>query len=315
MTPENLTDENTLVEVVNSEIVFQQNKAEIDIQIATAHAYPRNVSKAIENAIAIVTMDEETAKTCNYSLSRGGDNISGPSVHLAKILAQNWGNMRIDAKVIDIGQKQITSQAVAFDLENNLAIRVEVKRSIWGKKGRFNDDMITMTGNASNAIALRNAVFAVVPRGVVNRAYNAAKAKITGDLSDEQKLIAKRKQVLDSLKDTYEVTEKEALTAVGKVAVKHLTADDILVLIGLGQAIKDGDTTVEQAFKAPSIKEEKKTTQTEKIKKATAGTPAEELVKKIEACKDQDELDVLYSATPDEQKTQEILDLFQKRKF
>ena len=238
-----------IIEEVSPQVIYQQDKAAIDVQISTAKAYPRNIKRSLNNAIAIVSMDIETAKTCTYSVPRGGKAITGPSVHLAKILAQVWGNLRVEAKVVSIDAKQITSEAVCFDLENNLAIKAQIKRSIMGKTGRFNDDMITVTGNAANSIALRNAVLSVIPRAIVDKVYNTAKQMITGDVSDATKLIAKRKQVIDLLKDTYSVTEKEILTAIGKASIDHVTADDLVVLIGVGTAIKDGDTTVELAFK------------------------------------------------------------------
>jgi hypothetical protein len=247
------------VEETNYEVVYQQDKAMVDVQIATAKAFPRNIKRATDNALAIVTMDKETAATCTYALPRGGKSITGPSVHLAKILAQVWGNLRVEAKVVNIEATQITSQAVAFDLENNLAIKVEVKRSIMSKTGRFNDDMIVVTGNAANSIALRNAVLSVVPRAIVDKIYNAAKQTITGDVSDKTKMIARRKQVLDGLKDTYNVTEQEALAAIGKAAIDHITSDDLVTLIGIGQAIKDGDISVDNAFRAnkkPSVENE-----------------------------------------------------------
>jgi hypothetical protein len=243
------TQEQETIVQVSPEVVYQQDKAAIDVQISTAKAFPRNVTRSIQNAIAIVTLDKETAQTCTYSVPRSGKSITGPSVHLAKILAQTWGNMRVDAKVVNIDATHVTSESVCFDLENNLAIKTQVKRSIVGKHGRFNDDMITVTGNAANSIALRNAVLSVVPRGVVDKVYNAAKRTITGDLSDKDKLIAKRKSVFDAFKDLYNLTEKEVLSAVGKAAIDHITPDDIVVLVGIGTAIKDGDTTVEQAFR------------------------------------------------------------------
>lgn len=238
------------IEESGYEVVYQQDKATIDMQIATAKAYPRNIKRSMENSLAIVTMDKETASTCNYSLPRGGKAISGPSVHLAKILAQNWGNMRVEAKVINIDASHVTSQAIAFDLETNIAVKVEVKRSIVGKTGRFNDDMITVTGNAANSIALRNAILSVIPRAIVDKVYNAAKQTITGDLSDETKLIAKRKQVFDGLKDTYKVTDAEILSVIGKVSQSHVTSDDLITLIGIGTAIKDGEISVDNAFRA-----------------------------------------------------------------
>lgn len=246
------TTELEIVQQVSPEVVYQQDKATIDVQIATAKAFPRNIKRATENAIAIVTIDKETAQTCTYSVPRGGKAITGPSVHLAKILAQVWGNLRIEAKVVAIENSQITSESVCFDLENNLAIKTQVKRSIIGKNGRFSDDMITVTGNAANSIAMRNAILSVVPRAIVDKVYNSAKQVLTGDVSDNAKLIGRRKQVVDALRDTYNVTEKEILSAIGKAAIEHITPDDLVVLIGIGTAIKDGDTTVDEAFKGKS---------------------------------------------------------------
>jgi hypothetical protein len=248
-------NETETIQQISPDVVYQQDKASIDIQIVTAKAYPRKIRRATENALAIVTMDENIARTCTYSVPRGGKKISGPSVHLAKIIAQQWGNMRIKAKVVDIDQSRITSEAICWDLESNLAIEVQIKRSITGKTGRFSEDMITVTGNAANSIALRNAVLSVIPKGIVDKIYNAAKQTITGDISDKNKLLVKRKQVFDGLTDAYGVTEKEILFAIGKAAVDFVDGDDIITLVGIGQAIRDGDTTVEQAFKGEKTKE------------------------------------------------------------
>ena len=252
------TNEIELIQHVSPDVIYQQDKAFIDLQISTAKAFPRNIKRATDNAIAIVTIDEDTARTCTYSVPRGDKPITGPSVNLAKILAQVWGNLRIESKVVAIDATQVTSEAVCFDLENNLAIKTQVKRSIQGKRGRFNDDMITVTGNAANAIALRNAILAVIPRAIVDKCYNAAKAKITGDVSDKTKLLARRKQVFDGLRDSFELSEKEILTAIGKQSIDHVTSDDLVVLIGIGTAIRDGDTTIDQAFKG--VKETKEST-------------------------------------------------------
>jgi hypothetical protein len=249
-------EESESLTLVSPEVVYQQDKAVIDVQIATAKQYPRNIKRAVETAIAIATMDIETAQSCTYSVPRGNKPITGKSVHLARILFQVWTNLRAESKVIAIDAKEITSEGVCFDLESNTALKAQVKRSIMGKMGRYSDDMITVTGNAANSIAFRNAVFAVIPKSVVDKVYNAAMKTIVGDVSDEIKLIGRRKQVFDGLKDTFNVSEKEVLASIGKAALTHVTADDLIVLIGIGTAIRDGDTTVEQAFKGVKNKEE-----------------------------------------------------------
>ena len=247
-------------------------RAEYDVQIATAKKFPRNVKRAADNAVAIVTMDKETASSCGYAVPRAGKNISGPSVHLARILAAEWGNLRVEAKVINITETQIISQAICFDLEKNYAVKVEVRKSIVGKKGRFTEDMITVTGNAANAISYRNAVFAVIPKSIIDKVYNSSRELLTGDLSDEAKLINKRKKVLDGFKDTYGVTEKEVLDMLGLNTVNQIKKDEIIILIDTAQAIKDGDTTVKEAFNRKDDSEKKAENHAhemaEKIKKA-----------------------------------------------
>lgn len=222
-------------------------RANIDIQVSTAKQYPRSLSRCANNAVAIATMDKETAQSCGYALPRGGKPITGPSVHLAKIIAQQYGNLRVDAKVVEITDRQVVSRGMAWDLENNFAVAFEVRRSIIGKGGnRFSDDMITVTGSATNSIAFRNAVFGVVPKSITDKAYKAAQHLITGDLSDEEKLIKRRDGAIKHFIDTYGITEEEVIKLCGKHTVNQIQADEIALLLGFAQSLKDGDTTVEE---------------------------------------------------------------------
>jgi len=54
------SDEVTIIETT-PDAIFQADKALIDQQIATAHTFPRNLKRATDNSVAIVTMDKETA--------------------------------------------------------------------------------------------------------------------------------------------------------------------------------------------------------------------------------------------------------------
>ena len=227
------------------------DKANVDAQVSTAKRYPRNISRAVDNSIALATLDNETAQSMGYALPRGGKPITGPSVHLAKLVVSNWGNMRTEAKVVSVTDKEVISRGTAWDLENNVASAFEVRRKITGKDGRrFNEDMITVTGNAANSIAYRNAVFAVVPKGIVDKIYKAAQKQITGDLSDEDKLIKRRANAIKFFNDEYAITEDEVLKLCGKQTVKEIKADEIALLIGIMQSLKDGDTTVDELMKS-----------------------------------------------------------------
>ena len=233
-------------------------RANVDSQVATAKQYPRDLARSVNNSIAMARMDYATAQSCGYALPRGGKPITGPSVHLAKLLVSNWGNMRAEAKVVQITDKQVISRGTCWDLENNVATAFEVRRSIVGKGGkRFTDDMITVTGNAANAIAYRNAVFSVIPKAITDKVYQAAQHFITGDLSDEEKLVARRKKCIDFFKDEYGITEQEVVMLCGKQTVNQIKVDQIALLLGITQSLTDGDTTVDELMK-PYRKEENK---------------------------------------------------------
>ena len=225
-------------------------KANVDSQVATAKQYPRDIKKSLNNSIVMATMDNETAQACGYALPRGGKPITGPSVHLAKIIVSNWGNMRTESKVVQITDRQIVSRGVAWDLENNVASAFEVRRSIVNSKGqRFSDDMITVTGNAANSIAYRNAVFSVIPKALVDKVYKEAQKLITGDLSNETVLLKRRTKAINLFKDEYDISEEEVIKLCGKQTVNQIRADEIALLLGIYQSLKDGDTIVEELMK------------------------------------------------------------------
>ena len=233
-------------------------KANVDVQVSTAKQFPRNVTRAIQNSIVMATIDPETAQMMRYALPRGGKPITGPSVHLAKLIVSNWGNVRAEAKVVQITDSQVVSRGTCWDLENNVATAIEVRRNIKGKNGqRFSDDMITVVGNAANSIAFRNAVFSVIPKAVTDKVYRAAQECITGDLSDEAKLLQKRTNCLKFFNDEYGITEEEVIKLCGKQTVNQIKAEEIALMLGIYQSLKDGDTTVEEVME-PIRKEKKK---------------------------------------------------------
>lgn len=261
------------VEAPNAQIVQVDvlERANIDSQVATAKQYPRNIRRSIDNSVVMATMNQDTAQSCGYALPRGGKPITGPSVHLAKIIVSNWGNMRTEAKVVQITDKQIISRGTCWDLETNVASAFEVRRSITDSKGkRYSDDMITVTGNAANSIAYRNAVFAVIPKAITDRVYQAAQKFITGDLSDADKLLKKRTSIINSFKNDYEISEEEVVKLCGKQTANQINADELALLIGILQSLKDGDTTVSEIMKPIRDSKEAKTEKMNQVANAAA---------------------------------------------
>jgi hypothetical protein len=230
---------------VESGTVALLNKSEIDMQIATAHRYPRSIKKFGDETFQMVTLNEGIAGSCVYALPRDGKTIEGPSARFAEIIASAWGNCRAGARVVSDQGDFVTAQGVFHDLERNVAITYEVQRRVTDKNGRrYKPDMIGVTANAACSIALRNAILKGVPKAFWDDMYNAARKTVMGDV----KTLANRRA--DAIKSfqAYGISAAQILAKLEITGVEDITLEHLLTLRGLLTAIREGDTTPEQAF-------------------------------------------------------------------
>ena len=225
------------------------HSSEIGQQVATARKFPRSVRHFLDEAKQLVTLTQDTADDCIYALPRDGKTIEGPSARFAEIVAYSWGNCRAGARVIDEQGDFVTAQGVFHDLEKNSQITYEVKRRITDKYGRrFKADMIGVTANAACSIALRNAVLKGVPKALWNPLYESARQIVMGSA---ETLANRRAQALQYLQK-FGATEAMVLGLLEVAGIEDITLEHLVVLRGIATSIKEGDTTVEQAFSVPT---------------------------------------------------------------
>lgn len=235
------------LEVVAASALESLERASVDIQISTAHKYPRSLTVVKRRMMDLATLDEETAESCFYKLNRQGKSIEGPSIRLAEIAASSFGNLRYGARVIANDGKQITAQGFCHDLESNVMSTIEVKRRITDRNGRtYSDDMQVVTGNAACAIAARNSIFKVVPFAFVKPIFLAAKKTAVGDITT---LAERRTKMLQKFA-AFGVNEKRVCASVGKAGVDEIGLSELEDLIGVHNAIRDNEQTVDEAFPA-----------------------------------------------------------------
>lgn len=229
------------------------NRSEIDTQVSTAHAYPRDEERALAKMAKLACMDADTAADCFYTLHRKGADgnmteIDGLSVRMAEIIAACWGNLRVQARIIGNDGKWITAQGVCHDLESNVAVSKEVKRRITTKQGyTFSEDMQVVTGNAACAIAYRNAVLAVVPKAVTNSVIKRVRAMMAETEMDVPKV---RQQTLKWWASKG-VTEEQLLEYLQLDHVDAIDKEQLYTLRALAQAINEGTTTIAETFVIP----------------------------------------------------------------
>lgn len=253
----NVEDQNQSM-VAESGMIATLNKSEIDQQISTAHRFPRSLKRFRDESLQMVTLSESIAGQCIYALPRDGKVIEGPSARFAEIVASAWGNCRAGARVVDDRGEFVTAQGVFHDLERNVAITYEVQRRITDKKGnRYKADMIGVTANAACSIALRNAILKGIPKAFWEDMYNAARKVNMGDVVT----LNTRRAAAISEFQKYGASEAQVTAVLGVAGVEDITLEHLAVLRGLLTAIRDGDTTPEDAFGAitkPTEKVEQK---------------------------------------------------------
>lgn len=243
---------NEIIEIKQAEMLSAINRSEVDIQIATAKQYPRDLSRVLNQIKTYATMDMETAEDCFYAIRRGkGDDqklIEGISVRLAEIIAAAWGNIRVQTRIIGNDGKQITAMAICHDLETNEAISITVDRRITDRNGKtYSDDMQVVTGNAASAIAFRNAVLKIVPKAVTKRVVNEIKEVALGKSLD----LETRRQRMVQYFTQLGVTKEQLLKYCGVTSIENIDNNMVFELRGLANAIKEGTTTIKETFVDP----------------------------------------------------------------
>ena len=243
------TEDGELIEstIPDVSLAIGLTRAEIDSQVATARAYPRSIQKAISNITTLATLDEETAAECIYALPRGGKTIRGPSIRFAEIVAAQWGNSRIGARVVHVDRTEayVESEAIFHDLETNVAQAARIRRTIQAKRGKgIDSDMIQLAGAAASSIARRNAILAGVPKGIYRKAYLAVEQVIRGDIST----LAERRNGAMKAFMAIGVTPEQVFAALGVKGLEDITLDHLATLTGMKSALKNGEATVEEMF-------------------------------------------------------------------
>lgn len=236
------------IKQVDTKAAAALNKSEVESQLDAAHRYPRSIKRFQQDAITLATLTEQVAQSCIYAVPRDGKTIAGPSVRLAEICMNAYGNLHAGARVLDAEAEHITAQGVAWDVEKNVRVTIEVKRRITGKGGkRYGADMIAVTGAAAAAIAYRNAMFKVIPRALVDVIYAKVREVAVGDAKT---LASKRAEVVSRLQKIGVPIERVYARVEAK-GIEDVGLEELEVLIGLGTAIKNGELEIDDAFPVP----------------------------------------------------------------
>lgn len=102
----------------SAEMAISRAAQEVQAAMVMAKRFPRDEMAAIAR-IAQACKRKQLAENAIYSYPKGGTKVEGPSIRLAEVMAQNWGNL--DFGIIELEQHQGHSEVMsyAWDLQTN----------------------------------------------------------------------------------------------------------------------------------------------------------------------------------------------------
>lgn len=249
-------------------------REEVDLQISTARAYPRNIKTVLSEAMELATISQDTAAACYYKLPRGGKVIEGPSVRLSEIVASSYGNIRFGSSYIGETEdgRSVIAEGFCIDLQKNVACRVQTTRRIVDKHGkRYAIDVIETTKSAAQAIAKRQAIFNVVPLVFIKEIFEQCKVVATGTVKT---LPERRTKAIEHFA-RYGVTQDRVLSAIGRPSIEAVTLDDLEALLGMATALRENEADIETLFPSAAHQGEVKGTLADKIAASAANVKAQ----------------------------------------
>jgi len=195
----------------------QEEKSTVKVQAVLAKKFQRDMISA-EDQILQNCERVSFAKTALYNYKRAGELVEGASIRLIESIAQIWGNIRYLTQELDRDRekRQSTVEAVAWDVETNAVAsrRVIVDHFRQTRKGRFplekERDIREKIQNIANR-ELRECLKAIIPSDIIETA---------------------EKRVRTTLKEKYNISEKDKLRLLEKFEQKNIKKNQIEKYLG-----------------------------------------------------------------------------------
>lgn len=253
-----------LQEAVKSEAVER-----IQASLVIAKKFPRDETAAItkiRTSCKRITLADQAL----YSYPRGKKRVTGPSIRLAEVLAQNWGNIDFGIKEIEnhahATQGYSVVEAFAWDLESNTkqSKTFVVKHKMQLKDGRTKfltdpRDIYELVAN-QGARRMRACILGVIPGDITD--YAVAECRKTLETGDGTPIKDRINQMTAYFSD-FGVSQTMLESRLGH-EMKLTTAQEIVELKSIYLSIRDGQSKREDWF---SLAQEREGGKAEEVNK------------------------------------------------
>lgn len=236
-----------------SEMTVARVAAEVQAAMVIARKFPRDEVKA-RARIASACSRVALATDAVYEFPRGAEKVTGPSIRLLEVVAQNWGNLDFGFVEVERRPGSSTVMAYSWDLETNTrstkVFDVPHKRDT--KRGSYalTDDRDIYERVANDAARrVRSCLEAVIPGDVLEEAVAKCHRTLVGDstvpLVDQ---IAAVVTSYERIGVTVAMIEAKLGHAIGAT-----TPHELARLKRWGASIRDKVVKVEEVFEVETV--------------------------------------------------------------
>lgn len=274
--------------------------AEVQAQLVVAKNFPRDQAAAYDKVMMACRRPKLAAEAV-YQYARGGSDITGPSIKLAKAMALSWGNIASGWRVISATETESTVQAYAWDLEANTKAErtFQVPHSRTANEWRPDPetgrrvkvpvvhaltDPRDIYETIANMAARREraCILDLIPSDVVQDALVECEQTQKADVKVTPELVSTMVQVFAGHGVTKAAIEKRI-----QRKLEAITPALVIMLRRIAQSLKDGMSVAADHFEIDDLAEaaptvERKTRAekvTDAVRRAAEAAPAEEPAK------------------------------------
>ena len=240
------------------EVEQQRAISEVQGAIVLAKKFPRNQIECLDR-ILTACQRPGLAEQALYSYSKGGTEITGPSIRLAEAIAQNWSNLQFGIRELEQRNGESTVEAFAWDVETNVrqVKTFQVKHTRFTKHGSYKledpREIYELTAN-QGARRLRACLLGIVPGDIVEAAQNQCEATLKAKADTSPEALKKLIEAFEPYKVTKEQIEKRI-----QRRLDTITASQLVQLRKIYNSLKDGMSSPVDWFEVEALKEDPKT--------------------------------------------------------
>ena len=230
--------------------------AEVQAAMVVARANPRNMQHAVDRILNSCTRPT-LAQGATYDYARGGTAITGPSIRLAEVIAQCWGNIQYGLRELSRDEGVSEVQAYAWDVETNtrreMVFQVQHSMKARGSIKKLSDprDVYELVAN-QGARRLRACILAIIPGDVVESAVSQCETTLKAKVDTSAEAVQK---MLDAFAPMG--VSKEQIEVRIQRRIESVLPAQMLQLGKIYNSLKDGMSVAGDWFQPIAVAEER----------------------------------------------------------